>query len=206
MALAWSKDSRTIYGLTPANPRSKLLAVDVRTNVVRKVAEYDPEQLYPASAIGGGLRLTFSADCESLTVGTIRRQTDLWILEGFPTIRERFAHGHARTRFPLDGPDLLTVFLHNLYVLTAQSFLRLRDVQQRAQSQRDSQRYRALLSWRSKAMRLQITWSTDRDRRLAAKWCEGVKRRLEEDRGASGRQGLVAGSIRTSQPFTSEDR
>jgi Tol biopolymer transport system component/DNA-binding winged helix-turn-helix (wHTH) protein len=82
--MGWSKDSATIYGLTPANGRWSLGALDVRSGMLRKVAEYEPEQLTPYTSHHPGLHLSLSPDGKSLAIGTQRVQTDLWILEGFP--------------------------------------------------------------------------------------------------------------------------
>ena len=40
--LAWSKDGRTLYGLSPRNGRLLLMAEDIATAAVRQVADYGP--------------------------------------------------------------------------------------------------------------------------------------------------------------------
>ncbi len=80
-ALAWSKDSQTIYGIPNQNGRTLLGAVDVRTGAFRRVAEYGPE-LAPR-ALFSVTALSLSPDGKSLALATENLHTDLWILEGF---------------------------------------------------------------------------------------------------------------------------
>jgi Tol biopolymer transport system component len=86
--LAWSRDSRTIFGLRYSPQReargATLMAWDVRTGMVRTVAEYQPEQLSPFSFSIPGLHLSLSPDDTSLAIGTANIRQDLWMLEGFP--------------------------------------------------------------------------------------------------------------------------
>jgi len=83
-ALAWSKDSQTLYGLHNQDGRWSLLAEDVRSGAIRKVADYGFE-VTPYSANNFfAMQLSLSPDGKSLAMGSVKRQTDLWILEGFP--------------------------------------------------------------------------------------------------------------------------
>ena len=84
VVLAWSKDSKTIYGLTYKNGRPTLVALDVHTSTVRTVAEYEPEQLNPYSQLDFSLQLSLSPDGKSLALGTGTTKAAIWILEGFP--------------------------------------------------------------------------------------------------------------------------
>ncbi len=80
----WSKDSQTLYGLDGANGLSWLVAEDVRTGAIRKVADYGSEIIPYSGGHGPARRLNLSPDGKSVALGTVKRQTALWILEGFP--------------------------------------------------------------------------------------------------------------------------
>jgi Tol biopolymer transport system component/DNA-binding winged helix-turn-helix (wHTH) protein len=82
--IAWSKDSRTIYGLHDEDGRWSMLAEDVASGAIRKVADYGFE-ITPFSGNNFfNMRMSLSPDGKSFTIGTLKSQTDLWILEGFP--------------------------------------------------------------------------------------------------------------------------
>jgi len=81
--LAWSKDSKTLYGLHQENGNWSLRAEDIGSGAIRKVAEYGSE-INPYSPYGLGLRLSPSPDGQSFAIGTMKSQWDLWALEGFP--------------------------------------------------------------------------------------------------------------------------
>ena len=84
-ALAWSKDSKTIYGLSFNTSPPALRALDVATGNVRTLAEYrigfQPVQLIENSYTGS-IRITLNPDGKSVAVGTATSQADLWILDG----------------------------------------------------------------------------------------------------------------------------
>jgi Tol biopolymer transport system component len=84
-ALAWSKDSRTIYGLSYNSDPPALKALDVATGAVRTLAEYhigfQPLQLIENSYTGS-TRISLDKDGKSVAVGTATSQADLWILDG----------------------------------------------------------------------------------------------------------------------------
>ena len=84
-ALAWSKDSKTIYGLAYTNDPPALKALDVATGAVRTLAEYhigfQPLQVIENSYTGS-IRISLAPDGKSVAVGTATSQTDLWILDG----------------------------------------------------------------------------------------------------------------------------
>ncbi len=84
-ALTWSKDSRTIYGLTYNSDSPALKAMDVATGAVRTITEYQlrfqPMQLMENSYTGS-TRLSLAPDGKSVAVGTTTSQADLWILDG----------------------------------------------------------------------------------------------------------------------------
>jgi eukaryotic-like serine/threonine-protein kinase len=84
-ALAWSKDSKTIYGLTYLSDPPALKAIDVATGAVRTLAEYHLRfQPLPLIETGytGSIRISLAPDGKSVAVGTATSQADLWILDG----------------------------------------------------------------------------------------------------------------------------
>jgi eukaryotic-like serine/threonine-protein kinase len=84
-ALAWSKDSKTIYGLSYNGDPPALKALDVVTGAVRTLAEYhlafQPLPLIENSYTGS-TRISLKPDGKSVAVGTATSQADLWILDG----------------------------------------------------------------------------------------------------------------------------
>jgi DNA-binding winged helix-turn-helix (wHTH) protein/Tol biopolymer transport system component len=84
VVIAWSKDSRTIYGLHDEDGRWSLVAEDVANGAVRKVADYGFEITPFSGNTFFSMRLSLSPDGKSFAIGTLKSQTDLWILEGFP--------------------------------------------------------------------------------------------------------------------------
>ena len=84
-ALAWSKDSKTIYGLTYNTDPPALKALDVATGTVRTLAEYhigfQPSPLIENSYTGS-IRISLAPDGKSVAVGTAASQADVWILDG----------------------------------------------------------------------------------------------------------------------------
>jgi eukaryotic-like serine/threonine-protein kinase len=83
-ALAWSRDSKTIYGLAYTSEPPALMALDLRTEAVRKIAEYKLGfQPLLETTYTGSIRLSLSPDGKSLATGTASNQADLWILDGF---------------------------------------------------------------------------------------------------------------------------
>lgn len=83
-ALAWSKDSKTIYGLAYNAQPPVLKAVDVASGAVRKIAEYNLEfqpSTLVENAYTGSIRLSLAPDGKSLAVGAASNQADLWILD-----------------------------------------------------------------------------------------------------------------------------
>jgi len=83
-ALTWSRDSKTIYGLTFASPQPVLSAMDVATGKISKIADYDLSfQPLLENAYTGSVRLSLSPDSKSVVTAVATNQADLWILEGF---------------------------------------------------------------------------------------------------------------------------
>jgi hypothetical protein len=84
-ALAWSRDSKTIYGLSYNGNPPALSALDLATGAVRTLAEYQVGfQPLPLteSAYTGSIRISLAADGKSVAAGTATSQADLWILDG----------------------------------------------------------------------------------------------------------------------------
>ena len=84
-ALAWSKDSKTIYGLAYNSDPPALKALDVATGAARTLAEYHLRfQQLPLveNSYIGGIRISLAPDGKSVAVGTATNQVDLWILDG----------------------------------------------------------------------------------------------------------------------------
>ncbi len=83
--LAWSKDGKTLYGLAyTGNDAPTLSALDIKTETVKKIAEYTLGfQPLLENNYTGGFRLSLSPDGNSLAVGTATNKADLWILDGF---------------------------------------------------------------------------------------------------------------------------
>jgi Tol biopolymer transport system component len=83
-ALAWSRDSKTIFGLMFQSPQPALLAMDATSGSVRKIADYDLTfQPLLENAYTGTIRLCLSPDGKSVVTATAANQADLWILDGF---------------------------------------------------------------------------------------------------------------------------
>jgi len=82
--IAWSQDSRTLYGLHGEKGSWSLLAQDVRSGTIRKVADYgfDINPFAPLPVFDLGMSL--SPDGKSFAVGNLKRQAAIWMLEGFP--------------------------------------------------------------------------------------------------------------------------
>ena len=84
-ALAWSKDSKTIYGLSYNADPPALKSLDVATGAVRTIAEYhlgfQPSPLVE-TGYTGSIRISMAPDGKSVAVGTATSQADLWILDG----------------------------------------------------------------------------------------------------------------------------
>jgi serine/threonine protein kinase/Tol biopolymer transport system component len=83
-ALLWSKDSKTIYGLTYQARTPTLSSMDVATGMVRKIAEYDLDfQPLLDNNYTGSVRLSMSPDGKSFVTTVATNQSNLWILDGF---------------------------------------------------------------------------------------------------------------------------
>jgi len=83
VAMAFSRDGRTIYAVGRENGRTFLKSVDWASGAVRTIAEYANEKL-----VSGGTpyqaRLSLAPDGKSLATSAVTTRTDLWLLEGYP--------------------------------------------------------------------------------------------------------------------------
>jgi Tol biopolymer transport system component len=83
IAIAFSRDGRTIYAAGMENGRAFLKSIDLAGGAVRKIAEYSGE-----AVISGGAtyqaRLSLAPDGKSLATSAVVTRTDLWLLEGYP--------------------------------------------------------------------------------------------------------------------------
>ncbi len=84
-ALAWSKDSKTLYGLAYNADPPSLKALDVASGSVRTLGEYHTRfQPLPLieNSYTGSTRISLAPDGKSVAVGTATSQADLWVLDG----------------------------------------------------------------------------------------------------------------------------
>jgi serine/threonine protein kinase/Tol biopolymer transport system component len=84
-AIAWSRDSATIYalGYQGAQPPT-LSAVDARTGAVRKLGEYNfSVQPLLENTYSGSIRLSLAPDGARVATAIATSQSDIWILDGF---------------------------------------------------------------------------------------------------------------------------
>ena len=82
-AITWSRDSKTIYGVTFQAPQPALSALDVASGKIRKIADYDLSfQPLLENAYTGSVRLSLSPDGKSVVTAVATNQADLWILDG----------------------------------------------------------------------------------------------------------------------------
>lgn len=83
-ALAWSRDSRTLYGINFQALQPALSSMDISTGAVRKIADYDLNfQPLLENLFTGSIRLSLSPDGKSVVTAVATNQSDLWILDGF---------------------------------------------------------------------------------------------------------------------------
>ncbi len=87
-ALAWSRDSRTLYGLTFQSLSPALSALDLATGTMRKVTEYALGfQPLLENTYTGSVRLSVAPGGKSAATATATGQSDLWILDGVESPR-----------------------------------------------------------------------------------------------------------------------
>jgi eukaryotic-like serine/threonine-protein kinase len=86
IALAFSRDGKTLHAVGKERGKTFLKAIDVESGDVRTVANYGPE-LTISGALEFHTRLSRAPDGKSLATSAVTRKTDLWLLEGFPLPR-----------------------------------------------------------------------------------------------------------------------
>jgi Tol biopolymer transport system component len=77
----WSKDGRTLYGVTRKGSQAILKAVTVAGGAERVVG--DLGQDFPASWAVPSIRLSLAPDGNTFAYAVVRQRWDLWMLEGF---------------------------------------------------------------------------------------------------------------------------
>jgi Tol biopolymer transport system component len=82
--LAWSPDSASLYGLHNERGNWSLVAENIGSGSVRRVADYGSDIIPYASLNYYDLGLSLSPDGKSFAVGTLKGRANLWILEGLP--------------------------------------------------------------------------------------------------------------------------
>jgi hypothetical protein len=90
--LAFSRDSKTLYGINPVPPSSQnLFSIDIATNKLTVIKDLGTENA-PYSSWNPAIRFSLSPDGKSIVYGvrSPRTQSSLWMLEGFakPSIFE----------------------------------------------------------------------------------------------------------------------
>jgi Tol biopolymer transport system component len=83
--LAFSRDSKTLYGINSVPPNGQnLFSIDIATNKLTVIKDLGAENA-PYSGWGPGIRFSLSPDGRSIAYGvrSPRAQTSLWMLEGF---------------------------------------------------------------------------------------------------------------------------
>ncbi len=84
-AIAWARDSRTLYGLDYTSDPPALKSVDIETQTVTTIAEYPGVNFQPVleNSYTGSIRLSLSPDGKALATAISKGQSDVWILDGF---------------------------------------------------------------------------------------------------------------------------
>ena len=86
VARAFSADGRTIYGIRQvAADRLELFSMSVAAGTEKTIGPLGEEYL-PASFLRPALRLSLTPDGRSLTYGTARYTSNLWLMEGLDTV------------------------------------------------------------------------------------------------------------------------
>jgi eukaryotic-like serine/threonine-protein kinase len=83
--LAFSKDSKTLYGIKPAPPNGQnLFSINIATNKLTVIKDLGAENA-PSARFCPSIRFSLSPDGKSIAYGvrSPRAQSSLWMLEGF---------------------------------------------------------------------------------------------------------------------------
>ena len=86
VAMAFSRDGRTLYAAGRENGRTFVKSIDVAGGAFRTIADYASEMLISGGATYQA-RLSLSPDGKRLTTSAVTTKTDLWPLEGYPLPR-----------------------------------------------------------------------------------------------------------------------
>jgi len=80
--LAFSKDSKRLYGIREENEKTTLFSLDIATLKSTDTHELGKD-LAPRSDLNPGIRLSVAPDGKSITYATSTFKSNLWLLEGF---------------------------------------------------------------------------------------------------------------------------
>jgi hypothetical protein len=80
--LAFSKDSKLLYGIREENDKTTLFSINLATLKATDIHELGKDWAPAASAIPG-IRFTLTPDGKSITYATASVKSNLWLLEGF---------------------------------------------------------------------------------------------------------------------------
>jgi Tol biopolymer transport system component len=81
-AVGFSADSKSLYGVRDSKEKVLLYSVDIATGAERAIGDVGYNN-QPASYSTPSLRLSLAPDGKSLTFGTVKYKSNLWMLEGF---------------------------------------------------------------------------------------------------------------------------
>jgi Tol biopolymer transport system component len=88
VAMTFSADSRSLYGIRVDQMKRTLFSLDLATNQVRAIGEI-ARDFTPSSFSNPGVRLSLSPDGKSVMYPAYRRTRNLWIMEGFDRLNWR---------------------------------------------------------------------------------------------------------------------
>jgi hypothetical protein len=82
--LVWARDSSKIYVASSIAANSRLDVVDVHTEKLRHIADFGPDIDFGREGFSYIAHGSLAPDGESFTTTVSCKQSDIWILEGFP--------------------------------------------------------------------------------------------------------------------------
>jgi eukaryotic-like serine/threonine-protein kinase len=89
VAYAFSADGRTLYGLRKlADDRLELFSTSVAGGAEKKIGTLGPEYL-PGNSLGPAVRLSLSPDGKSIAYSTLKRTSNLWLMDGLDSVTPR---------------------------------------------------------------------------------------------------------------------
>jgi TolB protein len=88
VALLWSRDGRTLYGVTDIDGSTVLRALDVASGQVRTVANYGA-RLALTEPINDSLQFTLTPDGTGFVATVYNNRSDIWLLDGLSAPAQR---------------------------------------------------------------------------------------------------------------------